>query len=51
MLKQQKEAEKEIEKLKERISELSSDKSNEDVKHVNGTPVLIKRVDVESPAA
>ncbi len=51
LLKQQKEAEKEIEKLKVRISELTSDKAGEEFTTVNNTPVLVKRVDVESPAA
>jgi len=50
LLKQQKETEKEIEKLKERISELTSEKSDEDLQTVNGATVLVKRVDVESPA-
>ncbi|MEN8244660.1 MAG: alanine--tRNA ligase [Thermodesulfobacteriota bacterium] len=51
MLKQQKETEKEVGKLKDRISELSSEEAGADFKSVDGTPVLVKRVDVESPAA
>jgi alanyl-tRNA synthetase len=51
LLKQQKDTEKEIEKLKARISELTSEKTDEDLQTVNGATVLVKRVDVESPAA
>ncbi|MEK6193781.1 MAG: DHHA1 domain-containing protein, partial [Deltaproteobacteria bacterium] len=51
LLKQQKDSEKEIEKLKDRISELASEKTGEEFKTINGTTVLVKRVEVESPAA
>ena len=51
LLKQQKDSEKEIEKLKDRISELASENTGEEFKTVNGTTVLVKRVEVESPAA
>ena len=51
LLKQQKETEKEVGKLKDRISELSSEEAGAAFKSIDGTPVLVKRVEVESPAA
>ena len=51
LLHQQKETEKEMVKLKERISDLSSTQADGNVMDINGTPVLVRRVDVESPAA
>ena len=37
--------------MKDRISELASEKTGEEFKTINGTTVLVKRVEVESPAA
>ena len=51
LLKQQKETEKEVGKLKDRISELSSEEAGADFKSIDGTLALVKRVEVESPAA
>ncbi|MBW2175494.1 MAG: alanine--tRNA ligase [Deltaproteobacteria bacterium] len=51
LLAQQKGSEKEIEKLKARLSDLAAEKTGETFQTVKGIKVLVKKVDVESPAA
>ncbi|MCG6910788.1 MAG: alanine--tRNA ligase [Deltaproteobacteria bacterium] len=51
MMAQQKSAEKEIQQLKARISTISAGETEDAFKNVNGVKVLVKKVEVESPAA
>jgi len=47
----QKENEKEIEKLKNRLSARSTEDTRDDIRVIDGVNILIKKVEVESPAA
>jgi len=47
----QKTLEKEIEKLKAQLAAISTDDAKEQVKTINGIKVIVKKVEVDSPAA
>ncbi|MBW1692800.1 MAG: alanine--tRNA ligase [Deltaproteobacteria bacterium] len=51
ILSNQKMLEKEVEQLKTKIASLSAESSEEEIKLIDGTRVLTKRVEVDNPAA
>ena len=51
ILNSQKSLEKEVDQLKAKIASMSAEEAEEEVKSINGVPVLVKKVTVDSPAA
>ncbi|KPA12742.1 alanyl-tRNA synthetase [Candidatus Magnetomorum sp. HK-1] len=50
MIQRQKTTEKEVATLKNQIAAINAEKEEDDIKEINGTSVLVKKVEVESPA-
>jgi alanyl-tRNA synthetase len=50
LLERQKSAEREITTLKAQIADINADKQTDDIREMNGVSVLVKKVDIDSPA-